>query len=214
MKYRDGSTFEGDFANDYADGQGCWISKKYGYTFEGEFSRDRSKKGVIKWPNGDTWKGHFIEQGGELTEESEGEMLLAETGNVVRGRWDDYSMKKGKGEMVMWLKEENREVRGKWIEGGFVPETPEEEAERTKREEAEMGTEEAEANAREEAEKVAREAADIKAREEEAEMKAREEAEMKAREEAETKAREAEEARRQQPQLSFFDKILNQFTRQ
>jgi len=126
LKYKDGSTYEGHFVNELFDGpRGCFTSVKHGYTFEGEFSKGLRKKGKIRWSNGDSWEGNYLEaeaednreDGGEET--SEGEMRIAETGNIVKGRWRDYSMKNGKGEMVMWMRDENREVKGEWIKGQF-----------------------------------------------------------------------------------------------
>jgi len=122
IRWKDGSTYQGDIVNNTIEGQGCLSFVPRGYTFEGVVSRTQLRRGVMKWPNGDFWKGHFmVGEDGELRVESEGELTLAETGNIVKGRWADYSMKNGKGEMVMWVKEENREVKGKWIEGRFEP---------------------------------------------------------------------------------------------
>jgi len=81
LKYKDGSCYVGDLRNDIFVGQGCLISVKYGHTFEGEFTKHRRKKGKIVWPNGDSWEGHYLEDGDEeYTDDgeqiSEGELTI------------------------------------------------------------------------------------------------------------------------------------------
>lgn len=121
MKWKDGSIEEGQWVNDLREGQGVAISVKYGHTFEGEYSKDDRKSGVIKWPNGDSWEGHYLEEENREDGERscEGVMTISKTGNTLKGCWTDYWMKNGKGEMRMWLKEEERELKGEWINGEF-----------------------------------------------------------------------------------------------
>jgi len=80
---------------------------------------------VIRWLNGDSWIGRFLAE--EETGESEGVMTFAETGDTLKGHWSDISMRNGKGEMTMWIKADDREVKGEWIDGSFHRQKQEEE---------------------------------------------------------------------------------------
>jgi len=124
FRWANGDRYEGNFQDDLFEGKGTSISVRNGYTFDGEYSKDRRIRGVIKWDNGDVWEGHYLPNEAQSTEgrlTSEGAMTFAETGNRLTGRWaPDYTMKNGKGTMTMWVKSENREVKGEWVEGVFV----------------------------------------------------------------------------------------------
>jgi len=114
-----GAIWKGYYVNNIRKGKGTFEGKEY--TFEGEYDA-RRKKGVIKWPNGDIWEGsylHIDDEGEEEQQSCEGVMTFAETGNVMKGIWLDFSMKNGKGEMTMWLRQENKLVRGEWVGGRF-----------------------------------------------------------------------------------------------
>jgi len=79
--------------------------------------------GIIKWNNGDSWKGYYLlyekSKSGELA--SEGVMTFAETGNTLTGRWSpDLTMKNGQGIMTLWVKSKNRIEKGEWINGVFI----------------------------------------------------------------------------------------------
>jgi len=122
----DGSTWTGQYVNDIREGPGRRVDVTFGYTFEGNYCDDERGDGAIRWLNGDSWVGRYFSE--DLEEEisrnewlSEGVLTFAETGNTLKGQWLDLSMKNGRGEMVMWIKEENREVRGEWIDGVFQP---------------------------------------------------------------------------------------------
>jgi len=55
-------------------------------------------------------------------------MSFAETGDTLKGHWSDISMRNGKGEMTMWIKADDREVKGEWIDETFHQQKQEEEA--------------------------------------------------------------------------------------
>jgi len=117
LRWKDGSVWSGQFVNDLRNGPARLVDTTYGYTFEGNYFNDKRSDGVIRWLNGDTWVGRFLAEEG--IEESEGVMTFAETGDTLKGRWLDTSMKNGKGEMTKWIKAENREVKGEWVGGSF-----------------------------------------------------------------------------------------------
>jgi len=110
------------YVNDYKEGQGSFVDLVFKYTFEGRYTHDERREGTIRWFNGDSWEGcYFPEVIGDDSgeQESEGVMTFAETGNTLRGRWTDIPLRNGKGEMTMWIKAENREVIGEWMDGKF-----------------------------------------------------------------------------------------------
>ena len=116
-----GSVWTGRFVNDRKEGPSIFVDANYGYTFEGNYCDDKRRDGEIRWLNGDSWIGLFsatTEKEIHYTE-SEGVMTFAETGNTLKGRWSDVSMKNGQGEMTMWIKAENREVKGELVDGRF-----------------------------------------------------------------------------------------------
>jgi len=115
--WKDGSVWNGCYVNNQREGPARLVDVSYGYTFEGNYRNNKRSDGVILWLNGErTWTGHFLS---EETRESEGVMTFAETGDTLKGRWLDLSMKNGSGEMTKWIKAENREVKGEWVDGSF-----------------------------------------------------------------------------------------------
>jgi len=130
-----GSVSSGNHLNGYKEGQGSFVDSVFGYTFEGLYTHDERREGTIRWLNGDSWVGcYFPEVVGDDSgeQESEGVMTFAESGNTLRGRWVDIPLRNGKGQMVMWLKAENREVIGEWVDGKFR-ELPKDQQQETKR---------------------------------------------------------------------------------
>jgi len=121
--WANGSVWKGQFVSDKREGWACRVDATFGYTFEGYYCNDSKSDGRIRWLNGDSWVGRYISEDvvrkGQWL--SEGVMTFAQTGNTMKGQWLDDSMKNGKGKMVMWIKEENKEVIGEWIDGSFRP---------------------------------------------------------------------------------------------
>jgi len=125
LYWTDGCRWTGQFVNDQREGPGHVVDTRFGYTFEGNYCNDRRTDGVIRWLNGDSWVGRYFSENREEEDKreenlSEGMMTFA-NGNTLKGQWLNDSMKNGRGEMVIWLKEDNREVKGEWIDGRFQP---------------------------------------------------------------------------------------------
>ena len=57
-KWKDGTTYEGDFVNGKMEGTGVWC--KNGNEYKGEFKNDMfNGRGVITYSNGETYEGEF-----------------------------------------------------------------------------------------------------------------------------------------------------------
>jgi len=120
--YADGSVWTGRFVNNKREGPGRGVGVKYGYSFEGNYHNDERSYGDIRWLNGDLWTGHYFPEEDRSDEDkvlSEGMMTFAATGDTLKGRWLDLHMKDGAGDMTMWIKAKNKEVKGEWIDGQF-----------------------------------------------------------------------------------------------
>jgi len=107
-----------------ADGRGeSYLSAEHGYILDGD-----GHKGTVRWLNGNFWEGTYsatIDPIDNYYQRYEppyffdrGTMTFVETGNTLQGeKWDASFLNMEYA--IMWIKAENREVEGDWIDGRF-----------------------------------------------------------------------------------------------
>ena len=110
-RWLDGSTYDGEYANDLRHGTGrfLWVN---GESYKGDYLKDeRTGKGIYDWPDGSQYKGDF------LAGKRHGMgRFLSSDGVIYEGEWFD-DLQHGTGTLTY---SDGRSLKGIWRQGELV----------------------------------------------------------------------------------------------